>query len=111
MALQQAGIIKYTGWVLTFSCLPDRFEKLQALARDMENELQKWKDEIKEARERFYELNNYTVLQLLSLRSELGKLKSTAAHASVIKPMPCLPVGTVEGGLYSLLSAGAARAQ
>ena len=86
MALQQAGIVKYTGWVLTFSCLPDRFQRLQALARDMETELQKWKDEIKEARERFYELNNYTVLQLLSLRSELGKLKGPVAHASVIKP-------------------------
>ena len=51
----------------------------------MENELQKWKDEVKEARGRFYELNYYTILQLLFLRSELGKLKSPAVCANVIQ--------------------------
>ena len=78
IALQQAGNVKYTGWVLSFSCETDSFSELQTLARQMETELQKWRDEVKEAREAFYELNYYRTLQLLSLRSELGKLKTSS---------------------------------
>ena len=60
--------------------------KLQSLARQMEADLQKWKDEVKEAREEFYELNYYRTLQLLSLRSELGKLKRLDCVPPVINP-------------------------
>ena len=76
ISLQQAGNVKYTDWVLSFSCVMDSYEGLQQLARQMETELQEWKDEVKKAREVFYEFNYYRALQLLSLRSELGKLKA-----------------------------------
>lgn len=41
----------------------------------MEEELSKWKEDVKSQRESFYELNFYTTLQLLTLRRELGRLK------------------------------------
>ena len=86
IALQQAGNVKYTGWTLSFYCKIDSFSVLQSLARHMESELQKWKEEVKEVREAFYELNYYRTLQLLSLRKELGKLKHLDSHHTVIEP-------------------------
>ena len=82
LALQQAGNVKYTGWVLSVPCqyAKDGVDKLQAQAKKMEIELQKWENEVKHNREEFYELNYYTTLQLLSLRSELGKLKQSLVH-------------------------------
>lgn len=41
----------------------------------MEDELERWNNEVAEAREKFYELNYFTTRQLLILRSELGRLK------------------------------------
>ena len=95
IALQQSGNVKYTGWVLSFSCEIDSFGELQSLARQMETELQKWKDEVKRARKAFYELNYYTTLQLLSLRSELGKLKHLDSCQTVIDP-------TIQALLHSI---------
>ena len=95
IALQQAGNVKYTGWKLSFYCEIDSLDELQPLARRMETELQKWKDEVKKAREAFYELNYYRTLQLLSLRSELGKLKRLDCHHTAIDP-------TVQALLHSI---------
>ena len=95
IALQQAGNVKYTGWTLSFYCEIDSFSELQSLAREMETELQDWKEEVKKAREEFYELNNYRTLQLLSLRSELGKLKRLNSHHPVIE-------STVQALLHSI---------
>ena len=89
LALQQAGNVKYTGWVLLVPCqyAKDGVNKLQEQAKIMEDELQTWENEVKRNREEFYELNYYTTLQLLSLRSELGKLKQSLVHGvSEISP-------------------------
>ena len=50
-------------------------DTLQEQAKDMEEELQTWEEEVRQARKEYYELNYYTTLQLLTLRQELGKLK------------------------------------
>ena len=75
IALQQKGNVKYIGWSMEFHCQPLLVEDLQKQAKEMEDELIKWNNEVDEARKRFYELNYYTTHQLLVLRSELGKLK------------------------------------
>ena len=67
--------MKYTGWTLNFHCAVDMVETLQQQAKDMEEELQTWEEEVRRARKEYYELNYYTTLQLLTLRQELGKLK------------------------------------
>ena len=80
--------MKYSGWVLKFHCTVDMVDKLQQLAKDMEEELQTWEDEVRQARKEYYELNYYTTLQLLTLRQELGRLKISEqprAHTQ-IKP-------------------------
>ena len=51
-------------------------DTLQQQAKYMEEELQIWEGEVKQARKEYYELNYYTTMQLLTLRKELGKLKS-----------------------------------
>ena len=76
MALQQYGSGDYIGWEMTFPCaLSDAVEELKKVASRMENDLDKWKKEIQEKRDEFYELNYYTTQQLLLLREELGRLK------------------------------------
>ena len=76
IALQQAGSVQYTSWTLEFHCAEDMFEKLKNIAKEMEDQLGGWKSDVRQAREQFYELNYYTTVQLLSLRKELGRLKS-----------------------------------
>ena len=80
--------MKYSGWVLNFHCTVDMVDTLQQQAKDMEEELQMWEEEVRQARKKYYELNYYTTLQLLTLRQELGRLKTSEqprAH-SQIKP-------------------------
>ena len=68
--------MKYTKWILTFNCTVDMVDTLQQQAKHMEEELQMWEDEVQQARKEYYELNYYTTMQLLTLRKELGKLKT-----------------------------------
>ena len=70
------GNVKYIGWKMEFYCHENLVEDLQESAKKMEEELEKWKEEVRNARNDFYELNYYTTRQLLVLRSELGKLKA-----------------------------------
>ena len=46
--------------------------ELNTRAKEMENALIEWEDEVKKSRSRYYELNYYTTRQLLRLRKELG---------------------------------------
>ena len=69
--------MKYTGWVLKFHCAVNMVDTLQQQAKDMEEELQVWEDQVRQTREQYYELNYYTTLQLLTLRKELGRLKTS----------------------------------
>ena len=69
------GNVKYIGWKVEFYCQQNLVEDLQEIAKQMEEELEKWKEEVRNTRNEFYELNYYTTRQLLVLRSELGKLK------------------------------------
>eukprot|EP00731_Ephydatia_muelleri_P016211 Em0009g635a len=74
LSLQRAGNVKYFGWKMQFPCSASVVDELQAVVKDMENDMQRWKDDVKESREKFYELNNFTTAQLVLLRRELGKL-------------------------------------
>lgn len=76
LELQQKGNVKYTGWILTFHCRVDMVNALQQQAKDMEKELQIWEEEVQQVRNKYYELNYYTTLQLLALCKELGRLKT-----------------------------------
>ena len=75
LSLQRAGNVKYFGWKMQFPCSASVVDELQAVVKDMENDMQRWKVDVKESREKFYELNNFTTAQLVLLRRELGKLK------------------------------------
>ena len=78
--------MKYTRWVLNFHCAVDMVDTLQQQAKDMEEELQAWEDQVRQTREQYYELNYYTTHQLLTLRKELGRLKTSGqprAHTQI----------------------------
>ena len=77
IALQQVGNVKYMGWTLEFPCAMNCVNELQEIAKIMNGELEEWKQTVEDARNRFYELNYFTMVQLLDLRRELGKLKDT----------------------------------
>ena len=76
LKLQLVGNVKYTGWTLQVPCSPNReiIGKLQEQAKEMENELQQWKELVTRRREEFYELNYFNTVQLLTLRRELGQV-------------------------------------
>ena len=79
ISLQRVGNVKYMGWILQVPCMGDLnavIPKLQELAKVMEHELMGWKGEVTQKRGDFYELNYFTTLQLLTLRRELGVIKS-----------------------------------
>ena len=85
LTLQQVGNVNYTGWVLKVRCSTDRqiINQLQSQASAMEEELSKWEEDVKSQRDSFYELNYYTTLQLLTLRRELGRLKTPSKGLSI----------------------------
>lgn len=79
LSLQKVGNVKYMGWILQVPCMSDLnavIPKLRNLAKVMEHELTSWENEVTQKRGNFYELNYYTTLQLLTLRRELGLIKS-----------------------------------
>ena len=67
------GNLSYDGWNLTCSCNADSVEELNQQARIMEDDLKYWRQNLKEAREAYYELNYYTNAQLLVLREKLAE--------------------------------------
>ena len=78
--------MKYSGRALNFHCAVDMVGELQQLAKDMEEELQMWEEEVRQARKEYYELNYYTTLQLLTLCQELRRLKTSEqprAHTQI----------------------------
>ena len=82
--LQQVGNVKYTGWILQVPCSRNGaiIDSLQGQAKKMERELKDWKETVSCARHKFYELNYYTTVQLLTLRRELSMEKSSSDIAS-----------------------------
>ena len=83
--LQQAGNVKYLNWKMIARCSDNELlvDELQKEARKMEDDLNKWKDEVKKSRIEYYELNNYTAAQLVILRRELGKMRNNSGAATV----------------------------
>ena len=82
--LQQHGNDQYMGWQMKFQCNTHNIvDELQNMASKMEKDLTKWKDEVKDMRKDFYQLNYFTTQQLLQLRKELGRFKNPDVHVSV----------------------------
>ena len=77
------GNVKYIGWSMEFYCQPSLVDDLLKLAKVMEDDLDRWNEEVAEARRQFYELNYYTIRQLLVLRTELGKMKNPGSTISL----------------------------
>ena len=92
LTLQQAGNVAYSGWMLTFNCtmytdvnhwelqlqeeiVAQHVTELHTCAKSMENALREWKSKVKESRICHYELNYYSMQQLLRLRKELGHVR------------------------------------
>ena len=83
--LQQVGNVQYIGWKLQVPCSSNAaiVGVLQEQAKVMEEELEKWKEIVKETRGEYYELNHYTTLQLLTLREKLGTIKNSETCVEV----------------------------
>ena len=96
LALRHAGNVAYSERVVAIRCAtytqeasnmteePQLLEEsaaqhvaeLNASAKEMENALEEWENEVKKSRSHYYELNYYTTLQLLRLRRELGQMRN-----------------------------------
>ena len=84
--LQQHGHDQYMGWEMKVCCRAnDIVNRLGEQAKIMEEDLNNWRDTIRDERGNFYHLNYFTTQQLLSLREELGCFKEGRADRP-IKP-------------------------
>ena len=89
LALRRAGNVAYSERVVMINCatyvagesgleqLQEEIAKqhvaeLNTLAKEMENDLEEWENDVKKSRTHYHELNYYTTRQLLRLRKELG---------------------------------------
>ena len=76
LKLQQHGHDEYVCWMQRFGCrAEDLVGGLSEIAKELEDDLEKWKKKIADGRQKFYHLNYFTTQQLLSLRRELGSFK------------------------------------
>ena len=82
--LLQAGMVEYVVWKLEVDCSMDRkiINKLRDQAKDMEEELLKWRENVRCKREGLYELNYFNTMQLLALRQELSKIRDYSRTVS-----------------------------
>ncbi len=85
LELQRAGDVTYSNASLEFKCVREcQFNEVEAelrvtalrdyISNTLERDLIAWKRSVESAREKYYELNYFTTLQLLQLRKELGIL-------------------------------------
>ena len=71
--LQLNGNTEYIQWRLRFPCcLPGVLKVLLFLAKKMENDLECWLNKVNDERKNIYELNYFTMPQILMLREDLG---------------------------------------
>ena len=84
LKLQQHGHDKYVCWMQRFGCrAEDLVGRLNEIAKELEDDLERWKEKIAHGRQKFYHLNYFTTQQLLSLRRELGSFKGGNPDRSV----------------------------
>ena len=83
IALQQAGEVEYIGWSIVIPCTENMLAVLREVAEDMEQRLNVWNEEVALARERFYELNYFTTVQLLMLRKDMAQVKNPDVSCAI----------------------------
>ena len=94
LELQRAGDVTYSNTSLEFKCVREcQFNEMDAklrvaalrkyISNTLEWDLIAWKRSVESAREKYYELNYFTTLQLLQLRKELGILSLLGATHKV----------------------------
>ena len=77
--LQRAGNTHYFGWSVRFSCKMIKQEVLKKWLSKLSVELDNWNEQVKQARRKYYHLNNFTNKQLCTIRKFLCMAKSTSA--------------------------------
>ena len=77
--LQRAGNTHYFGWSVRFSCKRIKQEVLKKWLSKLSVELDNWNEQVKQARRKYYHLNNFTNKQLCTIRKFLCMAKSTSA--------------------------------
>ena len=81
-ALCLAGHVKYLKWSKTFHCSrPRMVEEMCNAAREIENDLERWREHIADVRSQWYYLNYFTTAQILVLARELGSVARNRLHA------------------------------
>jgi len=79
MQLQRAGNTHYFGWSVRFSCKRIKQEVLKNWLRKLSVDLDDWNKQVKQARKKYYHLNNFTNKQLCTIRRFLCMAKCTSA--------------------------------
>ena len=79
MQLQRAGNTHYFGWSVRFSCKTVTQVVLNKWLSRLGDELDDWNEQVKQARRRYYHLNNFTNKQLCAIRRSLCKARFASA--------------------------------
>ena len=87
MLLQRAGNTRYFGWSVRFSCGKVTQADMKKQLTRLSVELDVWNEQVKQARRKYYHLNNFTNKQLCAIRRVLCRAKfRTATPQSDIMP-------------------------
>ena len=87
ISLCKAGEVSHLNWTFEFKCTerltesPLQANDLASQSDEMEECLKMWKNELHQKRLHYKELNHYTTMQLLVLRSKLANLRSKGPKA------------------------------
>ena len=77
--LQRAGNTHYFGWSVRFCCKRIKQDVLKEWLSKLSGELDNWNEQVKQARRKYYHLNNFTNKQLCTIRKFLCMAKCTSA--------------------------------
>ena len=120
--LQKAGEITYSSEYLRFRCVLYDREELEAKVvhphfceenakefvsdlheyiRRLDARLIDWNKTVDDTRERYYELNYFTTLQLLDLQKEFDRLSPPTNTASPVKPSILMLLKSISPGISS----------
>ena len=77
--LQRTGNTHYFGWSVRFSCKKVTQDVMKRWLTRLSLDLDRWDEQVNQARKSYYHLNNFTNRQLCVIRQFLSKAKSTSA--------------------------------
>ena len=97
IVLHQQGHMDFIGERFCCPCGSTEIDQLKKKAKVMEQKIKKWTQTVENVRDKYYQLNSFTMKQLLRLREELYCPEGLTDHSILLLKalLPCAPESAV----------------